>query len=215
VKGRNRRSREREDGPAPSIASLRAGPAPTIKEYEADGRRVINTWRLGWNTTDAKAHLEMVIVSELTRLAIKRMKQLGGQEGAEYFDLFQSRVDTGSYHTFAPGWRHVMAGLDASWLFLLSLLLEHQPDATPEDAKRLLADEPEQVGVAVGGIAPDFFAAVAVQAKDRDVPEDQAVEAGRAIAAALMAKVFRIPTAPEPTDEPTPEPISEPDTGSA
>lgn len=184
--------RKRDHGPAPSVAQMRAGPAPTVKE---SGGKL---WRLGWNNQDAKAALEMLITSELTRSAIKKMKALG-PDGAEYFELFQNRVDSGTYKTFAPGWRHVMAGLDASWLFLLSLLAEHHPDATPDDAKRLLAEEPEQVNAGVGVIAPDFFAAVAVQMRDpKTVTAESAAAAGREIAAAILDKVFGLKSTPEP-----------------
>lgn len=192
-----KRRRDKGTKFAPSIAAVRAGPAPTIKEHST-GR----VWRLGWNTQDAKAALEMVIVSQLTLKAIETMKAMRAG-GLEYFEMFQNRVDSGAYHTFAPGWRYVMAGLDASWVFLLSLLLEHQPNAIPEDAQRLLADEPEQVQVGVGVVAPDFFTAVAIQVKAKNVSADQAAEGGRAIATAIMEKVMGVKSStPAPTVEP-------------
>lgn len=186
---------------APPVAAVRAGPAPTITETAS--RRV---WRLGWNTQDAKAALETAIVSQLTLEAIKKMKAMGPVAGAEYFELFQNRVDAGAYSTFAPGWRYAIGGTDGSWLFLLSLLLEHQPGATPEDAKRLLAAEAEQVRVAVGYVAPDFFGAVAVQMKDKGVTAEQADAAGRHLAAALVEKVYGS-SAPTPTTEPGTAPV--------
>jgi len=186
---------------APPVAAVRAGPAPTITETAT--RRV---WRLGWNHQDAKAALETAIVSQLTLAAIAKMKAMG-PAGAEYFELFQNRVDSGAYATFAPGWRYVMGGLDASWLFLLSLLVEHQPGATAEDAKRLLAEEPEQVGVGVSYVAPDFFAAVTTQARDKSVTADQADAAGRTLAAAILERVYGV-TPPDPT--PTAAPATAP-----
>lgn len=179
---------------APPVASVRAGPAPTVTETAT--RRV---WRLGWNTQDAKAALETAIVSQLTLEAIRKMKAMG-PAGAEYFELFQNRVDSGAYSTFAPGWRYVLGGLDGSWLFLLSLLLEHQPDATPDDAKRLLATEAEQVRVGVSYVAPDFFAAVTIQMRDKTVTAEQADAAGRQLAAAVLETVYgATATAPAPT----------------
>lgn len=169
---------------APSVMSVRAGPAPSVTE--AGGK----VWRLGWNTQDAKAGLEALVVSHATREAVKRMRLVGGEEGAAYFELFQNRVDAGQYSTFAPGWTHTMAGPDASWLFLLSLLQAAHPSATPDDAKRLLKAEPEQTVVSVGVIAPDFFAAVVTQiGVEKGATTEEVAAAAAKIATAVVERM--------------------------
>lgn len=178
-----KRRAKRPSGPAPSVMQMRAGPAPTITE----GRTV---WRLGWNDQDAKAGLESLIVSHITRAAVKEMRGIGGQEGMQYFTAVKNLVDAGHYSTFAEGWRYVMAGTDASWLFLLSLLQFHQPGAAPEDAARLLKAEPEQVAVSVGVIAPDFFAAVVAQiGVGGGATPEQVADVAQKIATAIVERL--------------------------
>jgi hypothetical protein len=164
---------------AQSVMTVRAGPGPTV---ECAGR----PWRLGFNDQDAKAELEALVVSHATREAVRRKRDIGGPEGVEYFDTFQNRVDAGTYHTFAPGWQHVIGGADGSWLFLLSLLRKHQPHATADDAKRLLAEEPEQTHVAVGQVAPDFFEAVVRQVVTTEADPDALRLAASKLATALL-----------------------------
>lgn len=161
---------------------VRAGPGPIVN----DGPR---TWRLGWNNQDAKAELEAQIVAFATEDTLNRMKRLSSESAQALFTLFQNRVDAGAYHTFAPGWTHVMADPASSWLFLLSLLKEHQPGATAADAKRLLAEEPERVRIAVGIVAPDFFEAVAIQVGvEKGTPPQKVRAVAETIATAVMEK---------------------------
>lgn len=191
------RTRPAPHGPAPSVMSMRAGPGPTVAERG-------KTWKLGWNNQDAKAHLESVILANATRKAVKQMDDTGGVAGARVFREFQLVVDDGAYSTFGPSWIRTMAGADASWLFLLSLLLEHQPGAQPEDAIRLLKTHPREVGVAVGVIAPDFFLAVVTQVGvDEQATPEQVAQAVATLAAAVMDK-FREKERATPDATPAP-----------
>lgn len=179
-----------------SVMEMRAGPAPTVTE--AGGR----VWRLGWNTQDAKAELESIILSHAIRETVKEVKAVGGTEGEEHYTRFQNRKEAGYYHTFGEGWKYTMASPDGSWMFLLSLLMHAHPHAAPADAQRLIETEPEQVALAVGTIAPDFFAAVLAQKK---MTAGTAPEKVRAVVAQLAAVVL--------TQFPTPHATRAPATG--
>lgn len=139
------------------VTHMTASPGPTV--VEAGGR----VWRLGFNDQDAKARLEELIRGHVIRDALATKRAVGGPDGEAHYRDAASRVEGGEYLTFAPGWARLMGQPAGSLLFLLSLLQEHHPDATADDVRRLSVAEPEQCEAAVRAVAPDFFAAAALQ----------------------------------------------------
>lgn len=131
-------------------------PGPTVV---LDGK----TWRIGFNTQDAKARLEELMRSHVVREALKNKRAVGGPDGEELFAAKMKQVEGGHYLSFAEGWRDLLRTPVGGTLYLLSLLQEHHPDATESDARRLLVQESEQTTAALTAITPDFLAAAAVQ----------------------------------------------------
>ncbi len=147
-----------------------AGPGPTV---ECGGK----TWRLGFNTQDAKARLEELIRAHVVRDAIKTKRAVGGAEGQEAYDHTDRQLKAGHYYTFARGWSEILQSPVGAVLYLLSLLQEHHPDAAEADALRLLSEEPEQTEQAVAAVSPDFFAAAAVQRGVKPADAERIAEA--------------------------------------
>lgn len=134
-----------------------AYPGPS---FEALGKK----WRLSFNDQDAKGQLEELIRAHVVREEIKTKRALGGDEGDRYWrEEVKPLLDSGYYAMFSPGWVSIMKSQAGVGMFLQSLLMKHHPEATLDTAIELFLGEPEQVIAAVEVIAPDFFAAVAVQ----------------------------------------------------
>ena len=131
-------------------------PGPTI---ECDGK----TWRLSFNTQDAKGRLEDLIRAHVVRDALKSKRALGGAEGDEAYRTATQPLEDGEYDTFGERWKALLSKPAGSLLFLLSLLQKNHPDATIEDARKLYIREQEQTESALFAISPDFFAAMSEQ----------------------------------------------------
>lgn len=156
---KTQRKQQRQQGTpqhAPPVTHLTLGPGPTV---ECGGK----TWRLGFNTQDAKGRLEELFRSHVLREALKGKRALGGADGQEVYDTANDKVDGGHYLTFGDGWRRLLGTPAGSTLYLLSLLQHHHPDATADDARKLMVEEWEQTKAAMTAISPSFLAAVAVQ----------------------------------------------------
>jgi len=162
-----------------SVQQLTGGPGPVI---EALGKR----WRLGFNDQDAKAALEEVIRAHHTRQAIREKRNIGGQEGEDYWSDFSALKARGFYATFSKGWIETMKSHDGILLFLQSLLFKHHEDVSMDQVREIFASEPEQVVAAVEVVAPDFFSAVAVQ---MGYSTDEAKKAGPQLAAAMREQI--------------------------
>jgi len=160
------------------VSHMAAGPGPTV----VSGGK---TWRLGFNTQDAKGRLEELVRGHVVRDAIKTKRAVGGADGDETYAHTDRLLKQGHYYTFAQGWAEIIQSPVGAVMFLMSLLQEHHPDATEADAMRLLADEPEQIEAAVSAVSPDFFAAAAVQ---RGVRPEDAVKVSRAVAASIETR---------------------------
>lgn len=152
----SKRKPQKQPRRAPAVRHMTLGPGPTI---ECGGK----TWRLGFNTQDAKARLEELFRAHVMREAVKKKRALGGKEGQDAYDHDNDAVTDGEYDTFEKGWYRLLAKPAGSVMYLLSLLQEHHPDATAADARSLVVQEPEQTQAAVNAISPDFLCAAAVQ----------------------------------------------------
>ena len=189
---RNKQRPGRAKPPAyvPSVQQLTGSPGPTV---EALGKK----WRLGFNDQDAKGALEELVRAHHTRRAVREKRTIGGEEGELVWSDFCAIKAQGFYDTFRPGWIATLRSEDGPFLFLQSLLQKHHPDVTLADAQEMMVGEPEQVMAAVEVVAPDFFAAVAIQ--KGHATED--AKAGAAeIARAVVAEIekFKQTTTPEP-----------------
>lgn len=180
---------------------LTAGPGPT---FGALGK----TWRLGFNDQDAKAALEELFRAFVIRREDATARSLGAS-GDDYWDKrVQPKLDAGHWTTFQPGWVAMMRTQEGIVMFVQSLLLKNHPDVSAAETLRLFADSPRQLTAAVEVIAPDFFAAVAVQ---MGANPSEARKAAAAFADSLRDNLARLAEKSDTTPEPTPpEPATSP-----
>lgn len=161
-----------------SVQQITGGPGPTV---EAGGK----TWRLGFNTQNAKARLEELVRSRVTRDALRLRREVGGEEGEQLWQDTRDSLAAGHYDTFGAGWLRVLKSSIGNALFVLSLLQKHHPEATEAEAVSLLASEPEQMEAALAVVASDFLTAVARQmATERGATPHEADK----LAAELLSK---------------------------
>lgn len=185
----------------PSMQQLVSSPGPTV---DALGKK----WRLGFNDQNAKGALEELIRAHAIRGELQTKRALGGAEGERYWlEEVKPLFDSGYYSTFGKGWLNTLRHPDGVLLFLQSLLVKHHPDITADQTKDVFASEPEQVMAAVEVVAPDFFAAVAIQMGHST---ENAKRGGVEIAAALREAIANqtrtvtpVTTPPEPAMEST------------
>ena len=154
------------------LSHMVAGPGPSI---ECGGK----VWRVGFNTQDAKGGLEELVRAHVLRNAIKNKRAIGGTEGQEIFDEAEKKILQGHYLAFEKGWQETLKSSAGTILYLLSLLREHHPDATEDDARKLLVQEREQSEAAILAVSPSFFSAMAVQ---NGVTKGDAAEVAASIA---------------------------------
>ncbi|AMV24596.1 hypothetical protein VT84_09385 [Gemmata sp. SH-PL17] len=163
---------------APSTQFITMTPGPTI---EADGK----TWRLGFNTQNAKGRFEELVRAHVLRDAI-RTRQVLGDDGETYYQDVRDSLTAGHYDTFEPGWVRILKSSAGSRLFLLSLLQKHHPDATEADAQNLLTNHRAETEAALAVVSPDFLQAVARQTALEKGATPQAADA---VAAELANKM--------------------------
>lgn len=161
---------------APSAQYITMSPGPTI---EADGA----TWRLGFNTQNAKGRLEELVRAQVVRDGLRLKRELPPEEGELLWQDTRDSLAAGHYDTFEKGWFRVLKSSVGNRLFLLSLLQKHHPNATEADALHLLTNHRDQVEAALAVVSPDFLHAVARQtATERGAtPQD-----AEAVATGLM-----------------------------
>lgn len=175
-------SKKKRQGVQPMIAH----PGPTVA---CNGK----TWRFGFNDQDAKGRLEELVRSHVLREALKDKAAIGGQEGDDLLSETRTQIRRGYYSTFEKGWIEVVNSPMGAVLFTLSLLQHHHPDATEQDARQLLALEPEQTEEAIFVVAPDFFQSAASQLGAKP-------EVARQFAEVVAASIVR-KSAPPPASD--------------
>lgn len=186
------KTQRKKQRPVPPMAHITLSPGPTVV---LDGK----VWRLGFNSQDAKSRLEELFRGHVVRDALMTKRAVGGPDGEEQFAAEMARVRGGHYAFFADGWRELLGTRAGNVLYLLSLLQEHHPDATEQDAMRLLVQENEQTVEALAAITPTFLSAAAVQMGMRpgDAP---------ALVAAAVAELARMTPGAAPDTASTPAP---------
>lgn len=189
----------KKNGFAPSVQMLVSSPGPG---FDALGKK----WRLGFNDQNAKGALEELIREHVIRRELPVKKRLGPELGDMYWrSEVAPLLAEGYYSTFGPGWLATLKSPDGVILFVQSLLMKNHPDASAELVQEMLGDAPEQMMAAVEVVAPDFFAAVAVQ---MGYSTEDARKAAPQIAAAIKDNIAAYkreiePTPPEPVTSPT------------
>ena len=188
----SQRKKKKTDQPrvppkVPGVQQVIGGPGPII---ESQGE----TWQLGFNSQNAKARLEELFRAHVLREARKDRDTLGGEEGESAYQEARTAVHGGYYRTFADGWRLLLRSPVGQNLFLLSLILEHQPNATLDDAIGLIASDRDQVDDALLEISPDFFCMVAAQlAGEQKGDPEAAARAMREGMAAILPRTEKTP----------------------
>ncbi len=161
------------------------------------------TYKLGFNDQDAKGCLEEIIsgkVWDRVYAEAERMKPLTAEKHiARHEKLFAQ----GYYATGGEGWGNEIHCPEGAILFFLSLLQEHQPETTPEEAARLFNAEPVKCKQAIAGVAPDFFTAIFRQVGRKMGANPDAVEE---IITKEVPKLVAAFAEPESETEPMPEP---------
>ncbi len=163
------------------------GDAGACPEIEWNGKR----WKIGHPTQGAKGCLEELVAAK----AVAEVKAIKGvlpaDDYAEMFKALLSRITTGYYRTFFPGWIEQTTGGGGAVLFLLSLLRERHPDATEADAVGLAGERGDEVQAALARVVPSFFEMLVASATH--IPPDQKA-AMRSAMAGVVAAAFPPPT---------------------
>lgn len=168
-----------EDQTPAGVAAMlgEAGGCPAV---ELDGR----AWKIGHPVQKAKALLETYLAAS----AVEEVEALqGAVPPATYQKMFKdtlAAVRAKHFRTWGPGWAAAVEGPEGNYLFLLSLLLVHQPEATVADARALLVHRPLATLCALEQVAGDFFSLLAADLAEP--PEEQRARAG-AMAATFLA----------------------------
>lgn len=124
-------------------------------------------WRLGFEPRDAGVRLNRLAREHFTReaLATRRLirdNALGESWLAERLDAIEQ--DKFCYGT--PAFDKFMGEVAGPVVFVLSLLIHHQHDATFDDAKRLVETCCDDVTAAVRLIHPQYLSQCAVKPTD-------------------------------------------------
>lgn len=135
-------------GAGPALGA--AGPCPAI-DYAG------KSWAVGHPTQRAKAELELLVIDAAQRNIDQRKGRLSKDQYEAKCAALDLQVQGGHHRTWGPLWRAVNAGPDGTKLFLLSLLREHQPDATFADVDGMFRDAGRQTTRALAVVMPIFF----------------------------------------------------------
>jgi len=158
------------DQETPGVVQM-LGEAGGCPEVEWGGRK----WKVAHPVQKAKALLELYLAAE----AVAEVEALEGvlppDRYKRAYDSTLAAVRGKHFRTWGPGWQAAVEGADGNYLFLLSLLKVHQPDATVADARALLVNRPLATLAALETVCADFFSALAA-----DLLEPPAGQAARA-----------------------------------
>lgn len=156
------------------------------------------TWRVGHPTQRAKDQFNKLVKADALRRAQQEDAELPGL-GA--LDQFRRDIAAGHYKPGGKLWVELVTGPRANVLFLLALLREHHPDATPADAEALTRDAPDAVAVALTEVTPPFFALLAA---DPETPPPTAAALREAVARATAVRPARPTPGPGSTGPTSP-----------
>jgi hypothetical protein len=173
-------------GVGPSLGG--AGPCPTIVHGD-------RKWVVGHPDQRAKARLELITLETAVANHEASLPYLPAARRAKKEKEFDAAVNGGHWRTWGELWGAVNSSPDGNSLFLLSLLREHQPDATLVDANKLWTEAGRATARAFAVVVPGFFA---VLVADRAEPPEVKAEVLAQSIANTMASI-----APLLTDAPS------------
>jgi len=125
-------------------------------EIENNGKK----WTIGKPTRTAKEEFETFITQQAWN-EIAALREIVPEAFSEAKSEFVRLAGSKEYRAGGKAWMAAFHGPDGDALFLLSLLKEHHPDATLNDARGLMFDKPEDVEAALAVMVPGFFEFVA------------------------------------------------------
>lgn len=157
------------------------------------------TYKIGFNDQDAKGRLEEIIGAKVWDRVYAEAERMKPATAERHIARHEQLFASGHYATGGPGWNAEIMSPAGAVLFFLSLLQEHQPDMTPEEAARLFNLEPLRCKHAIAAVAPDFFTAVLRQmGATEEMIERMAPELAKAMAALVE----------DESQTPEPEPVT-------
>lgn len=115
-------------------------------------------YRLGFNDQDAKGRLEEIIGSRVWDKVYSEADRM--KNGDRHIKRYEQQFAEGYYATMGEGWRQEVLCPSGVFVFFLSLMQEHQPGMTLEEATGLFQRDPVRCAHAIAAVAPDFFKAV-------------------------------------------------------
>lgn len=166
----------RADGAGAALGG-KGSPCPTVQFW---GR----TWKIGWPTQEAKQCHEILVAqhaeAELeSRRALYTPAKMAVKERA-----LELQLNAGDHRVYGSLWSATVDGPDGMPLFLLSLLREHHPNATIEEARALWSSGSLSVRLAMAQVMPPF-AVLLVSLSPRIQEADRPVKAMELTAAFL------------------------------
>lgn len=176
------------DGIGPALGG-KGAPCPTVTFCKV-------TWKIGWPTEEARLWLELLIAQYAEDGLKERKRTKSAVDYAKSEADLERDLAAGYHRTFGQLWNKTVDGPDGMPLCLLSLLKEHQPDATLKDAKVLWGSAARQVRIALAQVVPNF---AAVLVEDNPLIHQDEREAKKAELTALFLE--RIAPPPTPTTE--------------
>lgn len=143
-----------DDAPGYQTVLGEAGACPEI-EYAG------TVWKVGHPVGAAKAALEEYVAAS----AVAEVEALRGVFPPGLYAKMEAdtlaALRAKHHRTWGPMWLKAVEGPDGNVLFLYSLLKAHQPAATVDDARDLLAAKPLATLAALERVSPDFFTKLA------------------------------------------------------
>jgi hypothetical protein len=136
-----------------------SGPCP---EITVKGK----TWKIGHPTQKAKAELENLAVRAAVSEVRSLKEVLPADAYKEAFAELTASISARDFRTWGTGWQRIVWGPQSVHLFLLSLLREHQSQATESDAIELATSAPEELAAALAQVVPSFVLLLLNDRKD-------------------------------------------------
>ncbi len=113
---------------------------------------------VGFNTQDAKGRLEELVAASVWDRVYATAEKM--RHGEQHIKRVEKLFASGNYATGGEGWREEVLCPNGAILFFLSLLQEHHPDLTAEDATKIFTADPLRCRRVITEVAPDFFQAI-------------------------------------------------------
>ncbi len=166
-------------------------------------------WKVGWPTQAAKQEFELLVAEHAVADLQSRKRMYSVQVFAQKEKELEVRFAGGDHLSYGALWVAVLDGPDSMPMFLLSLLKEHQPEATFADAKKLWKSGHLSVRRALTLVMPPF-ATLLVAESPRTQEEDRPAAAAELAKMFLEQRIGPVPPETKPTSDPT---ISDAPTG--